>query len=85
MAEADALHILTADVQHTVHFRIKKRSGGAVGNGLDLAFIEVEGGFEKLLTVACGAGAYNMSIFRKAGKELPHGAHCRAYRVAMVV
>ena len=85
MAEADALHILTTDVQHTVHLRIKERCGGAVGNGLNLAFIEVEGGFEKLLTVTGGAGAYDMSIFRKAGKEFAHGSHCRTYRVAPVV
>ena len=85
MAEADALHILTTDVQHTVHVRIKERGGGAVGNGLDLAFIEVESGFEKLFTVTGGAGAYNMSIFRKPGKELAHGTYCRAYRVAPVV
>ena len=43
--QLDALHILSANVQHTVHLRVKKRGGGAVGDGLHLAFVQAEGGF----------------------------------------
>ena len=43
--QLDALHVLSADVQHTVHLRVKKRGGGAVGDGLHLAFVQAEGGF----------------------------------------
>ena len=37
--QLDALHILSANVQHTVHLRVKKRGGGAVGDGLHLALV----------------------------------------------
>ena len=37
--QLDALHILPADVQHTVHLRVKKRGGGAVGDGFHLALV----------------------------------------------
>ena len=65
MAEPDALHILAADVQHTVHLRVEECGGGAVCDGLDLAFIKVKGGFEKLLPVTGGAGAHDMRVLRK--------------------
>ena len=85
VTEADALHVLAANVQHAVDLRVKEGGGGAVGDGLDLALVEVEGGLEKLLPVAGGAGAHDMRVLRKAGKELAHGAHRRADRVAVVV
>ena len=37
--QLDALHVLPADVQHAVHLRVKKRGGGAVGDGLHLALV----------------------------------------------
>ena len=43
--QLDALHVLSADVQHAVHLRVKKRGGGAVGDGLHLALVQAEGGF----------------------------------------
>ena len=43
--QADALHVLSADVQHAVHLRVEKGSRRGVGDGLHLALVQMEGGF----------------------------------------
>ena len=39
----NALHILSADVQNTVHIRLKEGSGIVVSNGLHLTLIQLKG------------------------------------------
>ena len=46
ITQLDALHILPADVQYTVHILVKKCGGGTVGNGFHLTLIQRKGGFE---------------------------------------
>jgi len=40
----NTLHVLSADVQDTVHIGLKEGSRIVVGNGLHLPFIELKGG-----------------------------------------
>ena len=54
--QLDALHILAADVQNTVHRRVKERRSRAMGNGLHNALIQRKGGFQQRFAVACGTG-----------------------------
>ena len=72
--ELDALHVLSADIEHAVDLRVEERRGGAVGDGLDLALVERERGLEQRFAVARGAGARNM---RARGKMLAQ----RMYRL----
>ena len=51
IANADALHILPADVQNAVDVWIEEGSGLIVRDGLDLAVIEQEGGLQQRLAV----------------------------------
>ena len=50
--QLDALHVLSANVQHAVHLRVKKRGGGAVGDGLHLALVQAESRFQEGFSVA---------------------------------
>ena len=52
----DAFHILSADVQNTVYLRIEEGCGRIMGDGLHLALVQHQGGFDQRLAVACGAG-----------------------------
>ena len=72
--ELDALHVLSADIEHAVDLGVEERRGGAVGDGLDLALVERERGLEQRFAVARGAGARNM---RARGKMLAQ----RMYRL----
>ena len=63
--QLDALHVLTADVQHAVHLRVKEGRGGGMGNGLHHALVQGEGGLQQSLAVAGGAGTNNFRLFRQ--------------------
>ncbi len=83
--ELDALHVLPADIEHAVHLRVEERRGGAVGDGLHLALVEREGGFEQRFTVACGAGARDMRARRQLPAQLAHGLHGGLDGIALIV
>ena len=83
--QADALHILTADVQHAVHIPVKEGGGGAVGNGLHLALVQVEGGFQQRLAVACRAGAGNAGGTGEPGFQIPDGGFGRLNGVTLII
>ena len=63
--DADAFHVLAADVQDTVHLRVEELRGVVVGHGLHLALVQHQGGLYQGLAVAGGAGADNMGVLRK--------------------
>ena len=63
--DADTLHVLAADVQDTVHFRVEEFRGVVVGHGLHLALVQHQGGLYQGFAVAGGAGADDMGILRK--------------------
>ena len=53
--DLNALHVLAADVEDAVHLGIEERRGGVMGNGLDLAHVQVQRGLHQRFTVAGGA------------------------------
>ena len=63
--QLDALHVLTADIQHAVYLRVKEGRGGGVGNGLHHPLVQGEGGLQQSLAVAGGAGANDFRLFRQ--------------------
>ena len=40
----NTLHVLSADVQDTIHIRLKEGCGIVVGNGFHLSLVQLEGG-----------------------------------------
>ena len=63
--DLDTFHILTADVEYTVHIRFKERSGIVMGHRFHFALIQKQRGFDQCLAVACGAGVDDLYIFRE--------------------
>ena len=83
--QLDALHVLTADVQHAVHLGVKKGGGGAVGHRFHLALVQTEGRFQQGLAVAGGAGADDAGILGQPLAQLCHGGHGGFDGVALIV
>ena len=83
--QADALHILAANIQHTVHVLIKEGRCRAVGNGLHLALVQIEGGFQQGLAIARRAGAGNAGRAGQDCFQIPDGGFCRLDGVALIV
>ena len=83
--QLDALHVLSADVQHAVHLRVKKRGGGAVGDGFHLALVQTESRFQEGFSVACGAGAGDARTIGQLVPEPCHGLHGGADGIALIV
>ena len=50
--DADALHVLSADIENAVHIRVEELRGIVMRDGLDLAVIEQEGSLEQRLAIA---------------------------------
>ncbi len=67
--DADALHILSADIQNTVYLRVEKGSSSIVSDSFDLAFIQHKGRLNKRLAVSGRTGGYDAGFFRKLGKD----------------
>ena len=83
--QLDALHVLPADIQHAVHLRVKKRGGGAVGDGFHLALVQTESRFQEGFSVACGAGAGDVRALGQLVPETRHGIHGGADGVTLIV
>ena len=75
--DLDALHILTADVENTVHGGIEERGGIVVRNGFHLAVVQQKSSLHESFTVACGAGADDMYILRELLVNFLQGADRR--------
>ena len=85
IANADALHILPADIENAVHVRVEKCGGFIVGDGFDLAVIEQEGGLQQRLAVAGRAGARDLHARRELRSQHTHGVNRRLHRRALIV
>ncbi len=85
--DADALHVLSADVENTVNVGIEEGRRVVVRDGLDFALIQKESRLKQSFPVTGGAAAHNMGVL---GKELldllngPDGSPDRASLVAAV-
>ncbi len=65
--DADALHVLSADIEDAVHLRIKIRCAVVVRNRLNLAVVELEGCLHEGLAVAGGASAGDGNVAPRHG------------------
>ena len=83
--ELDALHVLPADIEHTVDLRVEERRGGAVGDGLDFALVERERGLEQRFAVARGAGTRNMRARGERFTQRMYGLHGSLDGIALIV
>ena len=71
----NALHILSADIQDTIHFRLKEGSCIVVSNGFYLTLIQLKGRLKKSFTVTGGAGVSNFRIGGKLFLNLGYSTH----------
>ncbi len=70
---ADAFHILSTDIQDTIHLRIEELSGIVMGHRLHLTLVQHQGSFNQRFPVAGRAGTGNSGIFRKKAVNIPNG------------
>ena len=62
--DADAFHILSADIENAVDLRVEKGSRIVVGNGLDFALVQAEGRFQKGFSISGGTTVRNGHVVR---------------------
>ena len=63
--DLNALHVLPADIQDAVHFRVKESGGIVVGYRFHLSIVKKKGGFHQRFAVAGGAGARDFYTCRE--------------------
>ena len=85
IADLDAFHVLTADIQDAVHIRIKEGSGGVVRDGLDFALVQHETGFDQLFSVSGGTGIGNPRAFRKLAVDVLDGTDRGGQRISVII
>ena len=81
----DAFHILSADVENTVHIRVEEGRRIVVCDGLDFALVQHQSRLDQRLAVAGGAGIDNMGILRQPVIDLLNRTDSRLQRAAIVV
>ena len=81
----NALHILSSDVQDTVHVRLKECRRVVVGNRLYFTFVQHEGGFDKRLPVTGGAGVDDLDSFRKLAVNVFDCRDRRSQGISLIV
>lgn len=84
VTDLDTFHILTADIQDAVYFRIKESSCVIMGNGFDFTFVKKKCRFDQGFAVTGGAGKSNFCIFRKKAVNLLDGVDGGFQRVSVV-
>ena len=70
--DADALHILAADIEDTVYLGVEEGGGIIMGNGLDLTLIQKKGCLEQGLAVAGGTAADDSGVCGEQAVDLGH-------------
>ena len=65
VADLNTFHILSADIQDTVYFRVKESSCIVMGYGLNLALIQEQGSLDQSLAVTCRTGISDLCVFGK--------------------
>ena len=65
VADLDTFHILSADIQDTVYFRVKERGCIVMGYGLNLTLIQDQGSLDQSLAVTCRTGISDLCVFGK--------------------
>ena len=70
----DTFHVLAADIQDTVHVRVKESGGIVMCHSLYLAVIQQKGRFHQCFPVTGRAGADDVNAFRKQAVDFLEGA-----------
>ena len=83
--DADAFHVLSADIKDAVHVGIEELGRIIMGNGLHLSLIQKEGCFDQCLSVAGRTGRSDHHVLRHMGIGLLNGPDRRSERIAVVV
>ena len=83
--DADALHVLSADVEDAVYLGIKESGGIIVGNGLYFTLVQKESRLEQGFTVAGGTAAYDLCICREQAVDFRHRRNSSPDRAAVIV
>ena len=65
VADLDTFHILSADIQDTVYFRVKESSCIVMRYCLNLSLVQDQGSLDQSLAVTCRTGISNLCIFGK--------------------
>ena len=73
----DTFHILSANIENTVHGRVEKGCGIVVSHCFHFAVIQQECGFHQCFSISGGAGTDNFHIRRQFCINIPDGADCR--------
>ncbi|GFI51001.1 hypothetical protein IMSAGC020_02211 [Lachnospiraceae bacterium] len=85
--DLDALHVLAADVQDTVHIRLKIGCGIIVGDRLYFALIQKKGGLNERLSVTGRAGVDDLYAFWQPAVDIldRHDGGSKGISVIIVV
>ena len=81
----DAFHILTADVQNTIYFRIKKCSGTIVRYGFHFPFIQQKCSFNQCFSISGRAGICNSCSLRKLAVNILNSPDGSSQRAAVII
>ena len=82
---AEALHILTADVQQELNARYKEVCSAEVSNGFNLTGIYTKSCLEKGFTVTGRNSACNINIFRKLSIQILKNLNCKLNRISLIM
>ena len=83
--DLDALHILAADVENTVDFRIEECGSVIMGNRLYLTLVQHQCSFDERLAVTGRTGPGDLCGIRQFGVDLLDRADRCAERISVVV
>ena len=83
--DADAFHVLSADIEDAVDFGVEESRRIVVCDGLNLALIQKEGRLEQGLAVTGGAAAHDLCPFGKQAVDFRDRRNSSPDRAAVIV
>ena len=83
--DLDAFHVLAADIQDTVHIRIKESGGGIMGDRLHFSFIEEQCGLDQFFAVTGRTCVDDMGFLRHVRVDFLNGADRSGQRISLIV
>ena len=81
----DTFHILSADIQDTVYFRVEKCRGVIMGNGFHFSLVQHQRRFDQRFAVSGGTGPGDAGFVGQMAVDLLDGADGGRQRAAVVI
>ncbi len=81
----DTFHILSADIQNTIHIRVKKSGCIIMGNRLNLPFIQLKRSLNERFAVSGRAGMYDPGMLRQPFIDFLDGADTGSQGIAVII